>query len=71
MELYLRRSPEAPRRVAHPNVVLFDVRMGLSRGGEMRLWVPHSFAFFAKGWEPAPGMFLGWNVDFQRGVLKQ
>jgi hypothetical protein len=28
----------------------------LSRGGGMRSWVPHSFAFFAKGWEPAPGM---------------
>ena len=38
-------------RVAHPNVMLFDVRVGpltFRAAEEIRLWVPHPFAFLRR-----------------------
>jgi hypothetical protein len=55
-------------RVAHPNVMLFDVRVGpltFRAAEEIRLWVPHPFAFLRRVGASA-GMLLNCHADFKR-----
>jgi len=61
--------PQVRVRSVNANLGCGTVERTRRVGDEIRFWVPHSFAFFAKGWEPASKQLR--YEDLHTGAVKQ